>query len=163
MKCQSSLTILPATMDLNEIKHIVTELVESRIRYDNERLIQMNMEFVRYVHELEDAQRRLRTLYRIATDQVRSLQDRITEHERWDGIHYAAIREYFVNDEQARLRWEEHFSFHDETFEQAIRDNLAYGIQYDGLQEIVATDIASDDEIDEDMLAEIDDIANNWL
>lgn len=133
-------------MDPNEIKHIVTELIESGVRHDNERLIGMNRELIRQNERQRDAIRRLQTVQRIQAQQIDTLQNNITHYQHWEQIHYAVIREYFVNNEEARISWEDSFSFHDETYDEAIRDHETYGIMYDGHHELEET------EMDEEML-----------
>jgi len=166
-------------MNPNRIIDIVTELIESPIRYDNERLIQMNMDFIRQSERQRDTIRRLSTLNRMQSQQIGALQSQVNENHEWQGVQYAVIREYLVNNPEQRERWEEHFSFHDETFEAAVRDNEAYGVQYNGFIELeenqhdqdmldilaADTDVESNPEDDMEfaMQEEIDDIANNWL
>lgn len=153
-----------------EYKNIVTDLVESRIRKDNEELCKMNRELMTRLDEATNSLRRTRSINRLQAmnaanlqNEIRAQQLRIDDLERYQGVQYAAIREYFVNNEEARIKWQDQFSFHDEIFESAVRNNIAFGIQYNGLEELVDT------ETDEEMLnllaedEEIQDITDNWL
>ena len=162
-------------------KHIVTELIESTVRQDNEVLCAMNRELITRLEEARatieqqrDSLRRTRSINRLQAMNITNLQDtihaqetRITDHENWDGIHYAVMREYLINNPEARDRWDNHVSFHDEIYEAAVLDHDVLGINYNGLNE-VATD-NEDDEVDPILDAimreqeEEDDIRDNWL
>lgn len=169
-------------MDSKQQHHnIVTELIESTIRQDNEVLCAMNRELVTRLEEARatieqqrDSLRRTRSINRLQGMNITNLQDtinaqemRITDHENWDGIHYAVMREYFINNEEARNRWDNLVSFHDENYAAAVLDNEVLGIQYDGRVELETdTDSDSADEVLAAIMQEQeeeDDIANNWL
>lgn len=169
-------------MDSKQQHHnICTELIESRIRQDNEILCAMNRELVTRLEEARttieqqrDSLRRNRDINRMQGVQNAELllqigiaERRILDHEHWDDIHYAVMREYFINNGEARGRWDDLVSFSDENYEAAVLDNEMLGIQYDGRNDLPTDIESSDDEttLEELIAAQIeeDDIANNWL
>lgn len=160
-------------MDNTRFKDIVTELVESTIQSDNNILVDLNLALMKEKEELAHALRRMHDVNRMQAEQNRqllnevgTLTNNVESHQYWDDVHNAIIREYFINNEEARNRWDNHVSFHDETYDAAVADNLVLGVQYDGHIELATDGEESDLEEDEEMViaqAEEDDIANNWL
>lgn len=156
-------------------RHLVIDLLEAHFREDNEILCAMNRELITRLEETRDSLRRVRTINRLEAMNMHNLRDtitqqelRIADHEQSDGIHYAVIREYFINNPEARDRWDGHVSFHDENYESAVLEHDGLGIEYNGLNEVV-TDTEDDEEdpILEQLIAvdeaELQDIADNWL
>jgi len=122
-------------MDRSDKVNIVTGLVNSYIRQDNEVLADI---CARLVRENEKLKARV--------DEEMHLR---MEAEMQQDATDAVAREYFINNAPARLRWAAFVAYDDDEYNRAIERNMMFGDEVDWTPDLR---IGSDEELtDEDI------------
>lgn len=149
-------------MDRQDKVNIVTNLVNSHIRTDNELLTKMCRALKNENDALRTRLRRTQDMHAITLRHVQGLNIRVRDLEETGDLMDDVIREYFINHPDRRAAWRPYVGYADNEFERMVDEHDMYGDNVDFTEDRDQLRV-EDEEIDilmedDELMREIQDL-----
>lgn len=146
-------------MDRSDKAEIVTSLMDSHWREENEALSKLLRAKENEVQALRHRLNRMTDLNNMATRHVATLNTRLDDFENMSILQDQIIREYFVNNVARREAWAAYCAYDDYEYNVACNNHDMFGDTIDTLTLHVQDDTEPDeemaDDLDDDLMNEI--------